>query len=323
MRINDWFIGVVEDDVGDDDTGRVRVRCLGYHSLSRDDIPTEHLPYATVLLPTTVPGVGGNGRKANLKVGSWVLGFFRDGSELQEPVIVCSVPGAEVGGEFNTGYDATTNFGFGDSLGAHSNYDGSGTPASGPYATSGSVGISTGGYGDPNEITFTPSGDAGTRLVNVARSQLGVIETTNDNQGPGIDKYWKATTYPNGMAKKEPWCAAFASWVIQESKILPPAELPRTSGVSEFLNWANRKPYAQRINNPRSIAKGDLVFLKSSSHIGIATTDSDASGGFRSIDGNTGAPGGRGNQGVHEKPRRVSGMRAIIRIVPPSGGAIA
>ena len=46
------FIGVVEDN---DDTmrmGRVRVRAFGFHSDNRSEIPTETLPWATLVSGT-------------------------------------------------------------------------------------------------------------------------------------------------------------------------------------------------------------------------------------------------------------------------------
>ena len=35
-----WFVGVVEDRNDPQKAGRVRVRCVGYHSDSLDEIPT-------------------------------------------------------------------------------------------------------------------------------------------------------------------------------------------------------------------------------------------------------------------------------------------
>ena len=35
-----WFTGVVEDRNDPDKLGRVRVRCLGYHTEDLNDIPT-------------------------------------------------------------------------------------------------------------------------------------------------------------------------------------------------------------------------------------------------------------------------------------------
>ena len=43
-----WFIGVVEDRADPKKSGRVRVRCLGYHSAKTEDIPMEDLPWASI-----------------------------------------------------------------------------------------------------------------------------------------------------------------------------------------------------------------------------------------------------------------------------------
>ena len=42
-----WFIGVVEDRADPKKSGRVRVRCLGYHSASTQEIPTACLLYTS------------------------------------------------------------------------------------------------------------------------------------------------------------------------------------------------------------------------------------------------------------------------------------
>lgn len=82
------FTGVVEDREDPLQIGRVRVRCFGYHSANKTDIPTSDLPWATVLLPTTSPGTSGLGASPHFLVeGSWVHGFFRDGPNAQDPVI--------------------------------------------------------------------------------------------------------------------------------------------------------------------------------------------------------------------------------------------
>ena len=56
-----WFVGVVEDRDDPDYLGRVRVRCLGYHTEIKEQLPTEDLPWATVMAPTTNPSMGGLG----------------------------------------------------------------------------------------------------------------------------------------------------------------------------------------------------------------------------------------------------------------------
>ena len=89
-----WFVGVVEDRADPTFTGRVRVRCLGYHTENKQDLPTADLPWAMPMLPITSSGISGIGQTPlGLVEGSWVLGFFRDSTYAQEPIILGSLPG--------------------------------------------------------------------------------------------------------------------------------------------------------------------------------------------------------------------------------------
>lgn len=83
-----WFIGIVEDNLGDPaQLGRVKVRAFGIHD---DNITTDQLPWAQVLVPTTAgPSQNGVGASpVGLGVGSRVVGFFIDGEEHQLPMIL-------------------------------------------------------------------------------------------------------------------------------------------------------------------------------------------------------------------------------------------
>ena len=89
-----WFTGVVEDRNDPDLLGRVRVRCLGYHTENLNDIPTKDLPWAHVMRPVTDPSMQGLGHTPSFLVeGSWVMGFFLDAKEKQQPLIIGSLPG--------------------------------------------------------------------------------------------------------------------------------------------------------------------------------------------------------------------------------------
>ena len=88
-----WFIGVVEDRKDPKKAGRVRVRCMGYHSAKKVDIPTEDLPWASIMMPVTAGGNSGIGTSSHFLIeGTWVVGFFRDPAK-QEPVIMGALPG--------------------------------------------------------------------------------------------------------------------------------------------------------------------------------------------------------------------------------------
>ena len=89
-----WFVGVVEDRLDPKFLGRLRVRCLGYHTEDLIKLPTADLPWSHVLNPVTSATVSGVGQSPLGAVeGTWVIGFFRDGSAAQEPVIIGTLPG--------------------------------------------------------------------------------------------------------------------------------------------------------------------------------------------------------------------------------------
>ena len=89
-----WFNGVVEDRQDPQKLGRVRVRCVGLHTQDKAILPTADLPWSQVVLPTTSAGISGLGQSpAFLVEGTWVFGYFRDGADCQEPMILGTLPG--------------------------------------------------------------------------------------------------------------------------------------------------------------------------------------------------------------------------------------
>ncbi len=56
-----WFVGVVESRNDPSQIGRVQVRVLGHHTDNKNSIPTEDLPWATVMMPTTSSANSGIG----------------------------------------------------------------------------------------------------------------------------------------------------------------------------------------------------------------------------------------------------------------------
>tara|TARA_A200000159_G_scaffold148876_1_gene156963 strand:+ start:215 stop:718 length:504 start_codon:yes stop_codon:yes gene_type:complete len=86
-----WYTGIIEDIDDPLNLNRVRVRCIGFHSMDTNVITTADLPWATVIMPVTSASIKGNGGNHHLEVGSWVVGFFRDGSSAQDPMVMGSV----------------------------------------------------------------------------------------------------------------------------------------------------------------------------------------------------------------------------------------
>ena len=89
-----WFVGVVEDRQDPQTLGRLRVRCLGYHTDDLVKLPTSDLPWAHVMNPITSATVSGLGQTPLGAVeGTWVVGFFQDGGDAQQPIIIGTLPG--------------------------------------------------------------------------------------------------------------------------------------------------------------------------------------------------------------------------------------
>jgi len=85
-----WWIGIVEENVDPLLMGRVKVRIFGYHSSYAErakGIPTEDLPWATILVAPNAQNT-----YARIALGEWVMGFFMDGADAQEPVVMGIIP---------------------------------------------------------------------------------------------------------------------------------------------------------------------------------------------------------------------------------------
>lgn len=82
-----WWIGVVEDRNDPLKLGRCRVRIVGWHSDNILDSPTESLPWAQGIMPLNNPNT------YTPKESDMVVGFFLDGQNAQQPVMMGVLPG--------------------------------------------------------------------------------------------------------------------------------------------------------------------------------------------------------------------------------------
>ena len=136
-----WFVGVVEDRNDPQRIGRVRVRCLGFHTEDLIELPTVDLPWAHVMHPVTDPSMHGMGSTPSFLVeGSWVIGFFRDAQEKQQPVIIGSLPGVTSGpSDYSTGFN--------DPRSPYTNQtEYAGRPTYGPYPVDGEESFMSSGH---------------------------------------------------------------------------------------------------------------------------------------------------------------------------------
>ena len=99
-----WWIGQVADPkvwrIKEADTNntnnkdgwgyRCKVRIIGYHSFDPNELKDEDLPWAHILTSASdgSPAQGGFGKLPQLVGGESVVGFFLDGDEAQQPVVM-------------------------------------------------------------------------------------------------------------------------------------------------------------------------------------------------------------------------------------------
>lgn len=108
-----WFIGIVantQPDRADLEYGyRVQVRIIGHHP--GDTMQDADLPWAHVLVPTNMgSGAGGAGISMNTRGGEVVIGFFADGDDAQQPIVIGSLYNGANIDYLNTFSQGTKNF---------------------------------------------------------------------------------------------------------------------------------------------------------------------------------------------------------------------
>lgn len=89
-----WWVGLIEDREDPLRMGRVRVRIINIHTDNLAVLPTEELPWAVVMQPTTSAALSGIGTApVGLLPGTWCVGFFLDSEEMQQPVVMGTLGG--------------------------------------------------------------------------------------------------------------------------------------------------------------------------------------------------------------------------------------
>jgi len=107
-----WFIGITTKHIElnvERGTYKAKVRIIGYHPDLTNIVKDEELPWAHVLVPLSLgTGVGGNACTANSKGGEFVIGFFADGDNGQQPIIIGALYGGG-GPEYPNNFSEGTN----------------------------------------------------------------------------------------------------------------------------------------------------------------------------------------------------------------------
>ena len=160
-----WWLGTVKNnDDSEAKLGRVKVCILGYH---RPEETPENLPWAMVMQPTDNPASNGTGNgPVSLKPGSFVVGFFLDYPDCQQPIVIGSLLGkirhvAEKGSPKAKDWPGSLENAIGEN----------GTDSS-------TVGVSTASLGQTQEETTSTSDAAAMAQESTANPSGSVPKTT-------------------------------------------------------------------------------------------------------------------------------------------------
>ena len=243
-----WFVGVVEDRNDPELLGRVRVRCLGFHTENLNDLPSSDLPWAHVMHPVTDPSMQGLGSTPSFLVeGSWVIGFFRDAYEKQQPVIIGSLPGAPANA-------ANPDRGFNDPRSPDSKQDQyKGKPTYGPYPVDGDTYEMPSGheYGevDTNRLAQGETSETHNSLLARRRNRLRGDPTKVD-ETVGVDDDLFGASAPTDEVKgtgiptaTQPFLKTPSDVAVEETRGYWEEPHPKSIQIDEKPYISSQYPY--------------------------------------------------------------------------------
>lgn len=169
------------------------------------------------------------------------------------------------------------------------------------------------------------SNNVAAAIVYFATRDLDIRETDGNNRGPGIEKYWSSTSYPDGYKNREPYCAAAVCYWIRQACIKAiPGKLaflmPTSARAVDFEAWGKRNTGkgVQMIDKAADLQPGDIVVFQfgAQNHVGIVEARSPRGRvDFQTIEANT-SPSSSNNEGggVYRRTRSRNLIRAVVRI---------
>jgi len=135
----------------------------------------------------------------------------------------------------------------------------------------------------------TPISQLQAKILQIARSQLGVREATGKNDGARVEAYLSYT----GNKKGEPWCASFVSWVFGKAGFTQ----PRTAWSPALF------PRQRQILKPLPASLFGIFYPKLGRVAHCGLVEANNGNWLYTIEGNTNANGAREGDGVYRKLR--------------------
>lgn len=164
------------------------------------------------------------------------------------------------------------------------------------------------------------------RFVEIARRDVGQTETSR-NRGPAMKRFWPATSYPEGYANRDKYCAAAMCYWLREwlrdpdvrgALGMTPAKAEawrcKSARAFDWTEWARRKGLLVMDDAQSNELHTADVMIFDMSHIGLVYDDTKTR--VSTIEANTGPSGGNDGDGVWQKNRERSLARNFIRLLP-------
>jgi len=161
------------------------------------------------------------------------------------------------------------------------------------------------------------------KLIQIALGDVGKTEVTH-NQGEWIEKFWPATSYPDGYDNQEPYCAAAACYWLCEWLKLPDVQRAygmdwsslddwrcKSAAVFDWEDWAHGWDLPV-LDRDAVLHTGDAMIFDCS-HIGYVWTDRGDN--IITVEANTGPMGERDGDGCYIKIRSRNEARSFIRLL--------
>jgi uncharacterized protein (TIGR02594 family) len=287
-----WFFGTAEDTSSDPlRLGRVRVRAVGFHP-SADILPPEQLPYALVL----------NGGAAKINSGQMVLGFFMDGEEAQQPIIIGVLGGATSSVE--TPFSTSRLAGYTSALSTPTAAPSSGTAETAPESRPVSGGCPTIKKG----------------LIETARAYIGF----NENKDKAcLMELFKSQTGQTADPSTTRWCGFFVGAIVRSQGYSIPAGFPSVSSwkSSNYGTTIWQRGKKESKLDVANIRIGDIAVFEwpGGGHVAIVTAASFKANRIFVLGGNQ-------SDSVNEKLYQVNSSKGtgygLVRVLrPPAASA--
>ena len=148
----------------------------------------------------------------------------------------------------------------------------------------------------------TPISQLQAKILQIARSQLGVREATGKNDGARVEAYLSYT----GNKKGEPWCASFVSWVFGKAGFTQ----PRTAWSPALF------PKQRQILKPLPASLFGIFYPKLGRVAHCGLVEANKGNWLYTIEGNTNANGAREGDGVYRKLRHQRTLSLYANWLP-------